>query len=156
MCVEDVLFVSRVSCDVYLGDALGFLDLDSGVERVIDRAHVDVVYVKQDSAVGAFYHFVHELPLRHNRVMECGVAADFSTRNRNFQVVFRPNQFVKKLPLASDDVSNQFCLPSSHESPAEGRGLCASTVTLVMPSKLDAGTSRKYVIRRRRKSYGSD
>src|SRR5882724_10586454 len=51
-------------------------DISLGVEAVIDRAHVDVVHVEEDPAVGPFGDRCEKLPLGHRRVREAEVARD--------------------------------------------------------------------------------
>ena len=67
--VEDVLLVFGMAGDVDLGDAMGGdgVDVVEGIELVVHRGDVDVVYVEKDAAVGAFDNFGQELPLGHLR-----------------------------------------------------------------------------------------
>ena len=53
------------------------------------RGDVNVVYVKQDSAIRLFHNFIQELPLRHLRYVKLGIAADIFYGNGNFKKILR-------------------------------------------------------------------
>jgi len=65
--VEKVLFELRVTGDMNLPNAMmrNVVEIIVGIEVVVLRRDVNVVYVQEHSAVGQLDHFTQEFPLRH-------------------------------------------------------------------------------------------
>src|ERR1035438_584696 len=58
-----------------------------GSELVVHRGDVNIVYIEQNAAVGAFHDFGQELPLSHLGTGEGGVAADVLDGDGNIEIV---------------------------------------------------------------------
>ena len=73
--------------DMDLRDAFGrnAVDVIERIEAVILRRDVDIVYVEQNSAVGALDDFVQEFPLGHFGNVKFGIAADVFHGDGNFE-----------------------------------------------------------------------
>src|SRR5262249_56162254 len=76
--VEQVGAPVAVTRQVHLPDPVGrqTLQVVLRTEAVVDAAHVDVVHVQEDAAVGAFRDGGEEGPLGHRGVREGEVALD--------------------------------------------------------------------------------
>src|SRR6266404_6101946 len=87
--IENIFFVFGMAGDVNLRDAFGgnAIYVIERIETVILRRDVDIVYVEQDAAVGAFHDFVQKFPFGHFGNVEFGVAADVFDGDRDFQIV---------------------------------------------------------------------
>ena len=76
--VDQVIAVILVSGKVYLLHAFGGngVEILERVELMVDRAHVDVVDIEQDQAIGAPGDLAEELPFGEVRIAERHVARD--------------------------------------------------------------------------------
>src|SRR5438552_3212257 len=57
------------------------------IKIMVLRGDVNVVYIKQDSAIRLFHNFIQELPLLHLRYVKLGIAADMFYGNGNFKII---------------------------------------------------------------------
>ncbi len=74
--VDDVALLMAVAGHMELDDAIARHAMQEivGGELVVEGAHIDVVDVEQQPAIGAPRHLAHELPLGHLRLAEGDVA----------------------------------------------------------------------------------
>src|ERR1700749_399060 len=70
--------------DTICGDTV---DVLNRVEAVILRGDVDVIHVEQNATICSMDDLIQELPLRHLRLMQFGIAAHVFDRNRDFEEV---------------------------------------------------------------------
>ena len=76
--VDDVALLVAVTGHMELHHAVArdAVEKGGGVESVVEGAHIDVVDVEQEPAIGAVCDLGHELPFGHLRLAEGDVARD--------------------------------------------------------------------------------
>src|ERR1700688_302429 len=87
--VENIFAVLGVAGDVDLRDALGgdVVYVSEGIEAVILRRDVNIIYVEEDAAVGALDYFVQKFPLSHFGDVIFGIAADVFYGDGHFEII---------------------------------------------------------------------
>src|ERR1700688_2870487 len=87
--VENIFAVLGVAGDVDLRDALGgdVVYVSEGIEAVILRRDVNIIYVEEDAAIGALDYFVQKFPLSHFGDVIFRVAADVFHGDGDFEIV---------------------------------------------------------------------
>src|SRR5580698_9481692 len=78
-----------MTSDVNLRDTIGWhmVYVDIGIEVVVLRRDVNVIYIKQYAAISLLNNLVEELPFRHLGDMKLRITADIFDRNRHLKKV---------------------------------------------------------------------
>jgi hypothetical protein len=103
VCVDDIVAVVCVACEVELSDAMDGDSLEIGIdiEVVVKGADVDIVDIKEDLAIGAFADLTQKVPFGHLAVWEGDVARDIFEKDLT-------SEGVLNLEDTGDDVTDRF------------------------------------------------
>jgi hypothetical protein len=76
MSIDEMRLFMAVACHMELHHAIARHAVQEIVSReaVVEGAHIDIVHVEQEPAIGAICHLAHELPFGHLRLAEGHIA----------------------------------------------------------------------------------